>query len=163
VASALRLCRDPCICTLLSCITFILPIKAYGVGAKSTDGGSTVCADGMHRRLQNAVSGLVLEALDVGCGNAIERRRVHLIKKWCGVNTKFRRPLHSSRRHNDRLKALDARSVHVRHSKDVENCIFAVIVLRVRVEVVGIIQPAEVPVHVIIERLHKSREILCLL
>ena len=50
----------------------------------------------------------------------------------------------------------------MRHRKDVKHSVLAVIVLWVGVEVVGVIEPAEVPIHVVVEREHEACQILCL-
>ena len=48
----------------------------------------------------------------------------------------------------------------MRHSKDMQDRILPVVVLRIRVEVVGVIEAAEVPVHVVVKRLHEAAEVL---
>ena len=66
-------------------------------------------------------------------------------------------PLHSSGGRNDhRLEPLDAGAIHMGHSQNVQDSIVAIVILGVGVEVVGIVEPAKVPVHVVVERLHAS-------
>ena len=62
-----------------------------------------------------------------------------------------RRNRASRRGHNDRLEALNGGAIYMGHSQDMQRGVLSIVIGRVGVEVVGVIQATEMPVHVVIE------------